>query len=100
MDKYEHIAKMEQIMADHEVLMEQLSALLDAVEARQSDYAALIEYYYSSQRNQDLEDDSAGRIPEDMKRGVLSEDGIFDLIGDYRDNAIRMMELAIKMIKL
>ena len=34
-----------------------------------------------------------------MKRGVLSEDEIYELMGDYRDTAIHMMEVALRMIK-
>ena len=33
----------------------------------------------------DLADDEAGRFPKDLKRGVLSEDGIWNLLSDYRD---------------
>jgi hypothetical protein len=31
----------------------------------------------------DLEEDV--QLPPDLKRGVLSEDGIWDLLADYRD---------------
>ncbi len=99
MEKYEHITKMETIMVDHEEMLKALNQHLDALEARQEDYAALLEYYYSDQRNQDLEDEENHRIPQTLARGVLSEDGIFDLVGDYRDTAIRMMEVALKMLK-
>ena len=33
----------------------------------------------------DLADDEAGRFPKVLKRGVLSEDGIWNLLSDYRD---------------
>ena len=99
MEKYEHITKMETILVDHEEMLKALNQHLDALEARQDDYTALLEYYYSDQRNQDLEDEENHRIPQTLARGVLSEDGIFDLVGDYRDTAIRMMEVALKMLK-
>lgn len=99
MEKYAHIEKMESIMVAHENMMRQLNEVLDQLAAQQADYTALMEYYYSDQRNQDLEDDSNALIPETMHRGVLSEDEIFDLMGDYRDTALRMAELAIQMLK-
>ena len=39
-------------------------------------------YYGSDTWKQDLADDEAGRLPQDMKRGVLSEDGIWNLLED------------------
>ena len=29
--------------------------------------------------------DEAGNLPPDLKRGVLSEDGIWNLLSDYRE---------------
>jgi hypothetical protein len=29
--------------------------------------------------------DEAGKLPPDLKRGVLSEDGIWNLLSDYRE---------------
>ncbi len=99
MDKYEHITKMENIKNEHVQLMEELNELLDKIEACQQDYQSLIAYYYSEQRNQDLEDDKNDLIPKTLSRGVLSEDEIFDLIGDYYDASIRMMEFGLNVIK-
>lgn len=99
MEKYAHITEMENIMVQQNEILENLNHLLDTLEGNCDAYKKLIEYYYSEQRSQDLEDDSNHLIPETMCRGVLSEDGIFDLVGDYRDTAIRMMEIAVRMIK-
>lgn len=99
MDQYRHITKMEDIKNEHIQLMEELNALLDKIEVRKDDYQSLIAYYYSEQRNQDLEDDENHLIPETLRRGVLSEDEIFDLMGDYYNAAIRMMEIGLDIIK-
>jgi hypothetical protein len=40
----------------------------------------LAEYYGSDEWKQDFADDEAGRLPKDLKRGVLSEDGIWNLL--------------------
>ena len=55
------------------------------MEAIKEDIAILDEYYGSELWKQDLADDEAGRFPKDLKRGVLSEDGIWNLLSDYRD---------------
>jgi hypothetical protein len=40
----------------------------------------LAEYYGSNEWKQDFADDEAGLLPKDLKRGVLSEDGIWNLL--------------------
>ena len=40
----------------------------------------LAEYYRSDEWKQDFADDEAGRLPKDLKRGVLSEDGIWNIL--------------------
>lgn len=99
MEQYDHIVEMETILVREEERLKEMNALLDQIAAGCGEYQSLIEYYSSEQRNQDLADDAKGLIPEDLKRGVLSEDGIFDLIGDYRDTAFRMLETAVQMLK-
>ncbi len=99
MKNFDHITQMEHIMVSQEELLQKLNTLLDELEASRQAYKALIDYYYSPQRSQDLEDDSNHLIPESMHRGVLSEDEIFDLVGDNRDTAIRMLEIGTQMLK-
>ena len=43
----------------------------------------LSDYYSSPLWLQDLDDDRAGKLPADLKRGVLSEDAIYDLLGEW-----------------
>ena len=60
----------------------ELSAALDNYEAAQEDIAALNDYYGSEAWKQDFAADEAGLLPADLKRGVLSEDGIWNLLSD------------------
>lgn len=75
--------------------MEQhLDAVRSAVAAmtealRQRDAAreaaeALDAYYGSELWRQDFADDEAGLLPRDLRRGVLSEDGIWNVLTDWR----------------
>lgn len=61
------------------------SDALDNFEAIKDDIAALDNYYGSETWRQDFADDEAGLLPEGLKRGVLSEDGIWNLLNDYRE---------------
>ena len=40
----------------------------------------LAEYYTSDEWKQDFADDESGLLPKDLKRGVLSEDDIWNLL--------------------
>ena len=63
----------------------ELSAALDKYEAALEDIKALDAYYGSEEWKQDFSDDEAGRLPADLKRGVLSEDGIWNLLSDAKE---------------
>ena len=55
----------------------------EILEAIKDDVAVLSEYYGSELWKQDFADDEAGRLPDGLKRGILSEDGIWNLLTDY-----------------
>ena len=44
----------------------------------------LMEYYTYGQWLKDYELDERGYLPADLKRGVLSEDGVYNLLDDIR----------------
>ena len=57
----------------------------DSLKAIKEEVAELSKYYGSELWKQDFAADEAGKLPPDLKRGVLSEDGIWNLLSDYRD---------------
>ena len=69
-----------------------VTAALDKWESVQEAIAALDEYYGSDTWRQDFADDEAGRLPDGLKRGVLSEDGIWNLLTDVQDLNRRLQE--------
>ena len=56
-----------------------------SLKAIKEDVAELSKYYGSELWKQDFAADEAGKLPPDLKRGVLSEDGIWNLLSDYRE---------------
>ncbi|MBO7402989.1 MAG: DUF4298 domain-containing protein [Lachnospiraceae bacterium] len=76
--------------------VKRLEGALDKWEAAQEAIAALDEYYGSDLWRQDFADDEAGRLPEDLKRGVLSEDGIWNLLTDVSELNKRLQKVAKK----
>lgn len=99
MKDYTHISEMEAILDAHTHKLQTLHTLLDELTALSDDYHRLLDYYYSEQREQDLDDDAAGCIPAQLKRGVLSEDAIYDLVTDNQACCIQMLELATSYLK-
>ena len=57
----------------------------DSLKAIKEDVAELSKYYDSELWKLDFAADEAGILPSDLKRGVLSEDGIWNLLSDYRE---------------
>ena len=79
------IRQMERHLDKALAAVKRLEAALDKYQAVQEDIVALDEYYGSELWRQDLADDEAGRLPEGLKRGVLSEDGIWNLLTDCKE---------------
>lgn len=85
MEQIERISQMEQRMERAAAAVMALSAALDRYEEVQEDISALEAYYDSETWKQDFADDEAGKLPADLRRGVLSEDGIWNLLTDARE---------------
>ena len=47
-------------------------------------FRALDEYYTSGEWLEDYEADERGELPPDLKRGVLSQDALYDLLGSWK----------------
>ena len=56
-----------------------------SLKAIKEDVAELSKYYRSELWKQDFAADETGNLPPNLKRGVLSEDGIWNLLSDYRE---------------
>ena len=91
------IRQMERRLNTALAAVKRLSTALDKWEAAQEAIAALDEYYGSDVWRQDLADDEAGLLPEGLKRGVLSEDGIWNMLSAYRELNERLQEAAARL---
>ena len=70
-----------------------LEEVLDGYEQVAEDLAALRDYLESGRWRKDFEADEAGRIPAGVKRGVLSEDGLYELLEEADRMRERLKEL-------
>ncbi|MBQ7420675.1 MAG: DUF4298 domain-containing protein [Prevotella sp.] len=89
----ERIQQMERCLDRASQAVMHLSAALDEYAASQDTLRQLGEYYGSDLWKQDFADDEAGLLPKDLKRGVLSEDAVWNLQEDLRDLKKRMREM-------
>ena len=94
MEQIERITYMEQILDEATEAIPSLSEALEKYSAIQDNLQALTTYYSSKQWRQDFDDDNAGKIPQNLKRGVLSEDAVYNLLADISDLKDRLKELA------
>lgn len=76
-------------ISEMEVRFDRLGKILAGLEEALCEYkgfaddlAILRDYMASGQWQKDFEADEAGRIPSEVKRGILSEDGLYDLLQD------------------
>lgn len=84
-EQLQRIRKMERHLVRAASALERLSSALDKYEEAKADIAALASYYGSNDWKQDFADDEAGRLPKNLKRGVLTEDGIWNLLEEHRE---------------
>ena len=80
----ERIQQMERHLESAQEAVRQMEAALEGWAAAQTAFATLDEYYGSRQWRRDFDDDAAGRLPHDLRRGVLSEDGIWNVLEEWR----------------
>ena len=83
MTQTERIAYMEVLFDKSEGAVKRLESALEDFAKIENDIAKLKAYYDKDWRK-DFEADEAGKLPKDLKRGVLSEDGLYDLLSDYQ----------------
>ena len=93
MNQIERITHMERILNEAAAAAAALEQVLDRCAAVREGLAELEAYYSGGEWMRDFEDDAAGKIPKDLRRGVLSEDAVYDLLTDWRRLRKRMGEL-------
>ena len=59
-----------------------LSLALEEFEKLEPELMELEAYYSGKLWKKDFADDEAGRLPPELKRGVLSEDGVYNLLSE------------------
>ncbi|MBQ5417269.1 MAG: DUF4298 domain-containing protein [Bacteroidales bacterium] len=90
------ISRITEMEEKFDALRQSVRALEDAITQSQDfrdNYKALKKYMDSGKWLKDYETDEKGELPPDLKRGVLSQDGLYDLLQDASDVIISLKGL-------
>ena len=93
-EQEQRIRDMEEMLTDSRQALDALEESLDAYKRIRGKIRRLEEYYGSEDWYRDREDDAAGKLSGELRRGVLSEDLIYDVLTDERRLAGEMAAAA------
>ena len=98
-ERVERIKKMEAKLDD---VTPKIKAFEDSLENMKKVFEdmKILSDYYSKDWKADYEADEEGKIPKDVKRGVLGQDTLYDLFERYYDIGRDMKELSDKIKSL
>lgn len=94
MNRIDRIKEMEEAYELSESATNQLEQAIANYEDIERKFLKLQSYYGSVQWLKDYEADEAGKLPRNLKREVLSEDGVYDLLTKHRQLMVRLLKIA------
>ena len=99
MEQIERIKTMEEHLNKAEAAVKALSDALDLYTEAMESSETIDDYLVSDEWQQDFDDSEAGRLPKDLKCGVLSEDGIWNVVDTSRELNCQMLEIVSTMLR-
>ena len=99
MEAIERIQRFEGLLDAVGPALKDLEAALDRFDEVQEAVRELSAYYGSEEWHSDLAEDEAGNLPAGLKRGVLSEDGIYDVLSDHSALTVRLLDTVSSILK-
>jgi hypothetical protein len=95
MTHIERITDMEQRYDRIDEALRSLEKAVDAITSLEDDITKLDNYYSCDEWKADFESDEQGLLPKDLKRGILSEDAIWNLLERINSVKHRMRDFAL-----
>ena len=99
METIERIQHFEQLLDAATPVLKDLDAALDRFDGIQEAVLELSGSYGSEEWHADLAEDEAGNLPAGLKRGVLSEDGIYDVLSGHYALTVRLLDTVSAILK-
>ena len=95
MTNIERITEMEQRFDRVDEALRALEIAVDTITKLEDDILKLDAYYSGDEWKADFRADELGLLPQDLKRGVLSEDAIWNLLGRVDAVKHRMLDFVM-----
>lgn len=96
MEQIERIQYYEEILDEANKAVSDLSKAIEQYEIVKEKIIELEAYYGSATWRCDYEDDETGKLPADLKRGVLSQDAVYDMLTKYDILSAELRKIANK----
>lgn len=98
-DRIERISRMEDAMNTSREAVDQLQDAIGSLVDAMDSIRSLSEYYGSQQWFKDRGADDRGQLPDDLARGVLTEDLPYEVLVDAREAALGALEVATATLR-
>ncbi|WP_282032749.1 DUF4298 domain-containing protein [Aequorivita sinensis] len=92
----DRITKMENILDELTIVVEKSDKAMNEL-AESLEDLEILKKYYESQYMKDVMAEKRGEVPQDLKRGVLSEDAVHMLLTDLVELSFKMKKLSKKI---
>jgi hypothetical protein len=99
MEQIERIKLMEDHLNKASAAVKALNDALDLYTEAMESIEIIDDYLASDEWEQDFADSEAGNLPKDLKCGVLSEDGIWNVVDTSRELNCQMLEIVSTMLR-
>lgn len=98
-NQIKRIEEMEKILDTSNTAIKNLEKALKEYSKAQNGIHELATYYTSKEWKEDFEADEKGKLPSDLKRGVLSEDGIYNMLDNNLEVQRKMCRTVEKSLR-
>ena len=95
----ERITLMEKYLDEAKITLKAYSESLRTYREIQTKLRELAEYYSGDDWRKDFEDDEAGKLPHELKRGVLSEDSVYDVLSENTELQAETLETMAELLR-
>ena len=99
MDQIQRISQMSEYLKEVENAQKEFEIALQNYANSQKLMKKLSKYYFGKAWRKDYKSDEKGKIPKDINRASLSEDGIYNAFCENRYFAKQMQKLAKSILK-
>ena len=99
MTQIERINLMESYLNEAAITLKNFESALNDYQAAQYKIHELAKYYHSDEWRKDFDDDNNGMLPDGLKRGVLSEDAVYDVLSDNNSLLADSLEVIAKILR-